>query len=64
MLHTNLVTIDDINKYYYEMSLVQVRKDYLLGHLDAMVTEYMLWMGGIDMARKAQEEKTDFKGIL
>ena len=29
-----------------------------------MALDYMYWMAGIDMARKAQAEKIDFKTLM
>ena len=44
--------------------VLQVQQDFITGRLDGMALDYMYWMAGIDMARKAQDEKTDFKGLL
>ena len=50
--------------YFTSTLYLQVRQDYIQGHLNSMSPDYMYWMGGIDMARKAQDEGTDFKGLV
>ena len=47
-----------------QLFLLQVKQDFITGQLDGMVLDYMYWMAGIDMARKAQDEKTDYAGLM
>ena len=49
---------------YCQLFLLQVKQDFIAGRLDGMALDYMYWMAGIDMVRKAQEEKTDYKGLM
>lgn len=62
-LYQNFIMIQAV-MYFTISHLIQVQEDFIQGQLDGMASDYKYWMAGIDMARKAQEEKTDFKGLL